>query len=142
MTIAYSFETSTMTNVGGKKHKESKSIVDGDKGVTVYFLRKTDTEFKKVKAIEKEGKFHVMVKVGEGEEKVDEMDEKEFLKMAKADDDLEFAVSYMKKRIRGGARRMIKKVSKKKASKKGGSKKVRKKGSKKVVRTRKASSRK
>jgi hypothetical protein len=41
MTIAYSFETSTMTNVGGKKQKESKSIVDGDKGVTVYFLRKT-----------------------------------------------------------------------------------------------------
>jgi hypothetical protein len=145
MTIAYSFETSTMTNVGGKKQKESKSIVDGDKGVTVYFLRKTDTEFKKVKAIEKEGKFNVMVKVGEGEEKVSEMDEKEFLKMAKADDDLEFAVSYMKKRIRGGARRMIKKVSKKaskkpvkKTTKKGGSKK----GSKKVVRTRKASSRK
>ena len=145
MTIAYSFETSTMTNVGGKKHKESKSIVDGDKGVTVYFLRKTDTEFKKVKAIEKEGTFNVMVKVGEGEEKVSEMDEKEFLKMAKADDDLEFVVSYMKKRIRGGARRMIekKKVSKKKASKKGGSKKAgSKKGSKKVVRTRKASSRK
>ena len=141
MTIAYSFETSTMTNVGGKKHKESKSIVDGDKGVTVYFLRKTDTEFKKVKAIEKEGTFSVKVKIGEGEEKVSEMDEKEFLKMAKADDDLEFAVSYMKKRIRGGARRMIKKVSKK-ASKKGGSKKVSKKGSKKVVRTRKASSRK
>ena len=147
MTIAYSFETSTMTNVGGKKQKESKSIVDGDKGVTVYFLRKTDTEFKKVKAIEKEGKFNVMVKVGEGEEKVSEMDEKDFLKMAKADDDLEFAVSYMKKRIRGGARRMIekKKVSKKaskkpikKTTKKGGSKK----GSKKVVRTRKASSRK
>jgi hypothetical protein len=53
----------------------------------------------------------------------------------------------MKKRIRGGARRMIekKKVSKKaskkpvkKTTKKGGSKK----GSKKVVRTRKASSRK
>jgi hypothetical protein len=145
MTIAYSFETSTMTNVGGKKHKESKSIVDGDKGVTVYFLRKTDTEFKKVKVVEKEGKFNVMVKVGEGEENVSEMDEKEFLKMAKADDDLEFAVSYMKKRIRGGARRMIKKVSKKaskkpvkKTTKKGGSKK----GSKKVVRTRKASSRK
>jgi hypothetical protein len=145
MTIAYSFETSTMTNVGGKKQKESKSIVDGDKGVTVYFLRKTDTEFKKVKAIEKEGKFNVMVKVGEGEEKVSEMDEKDFLKMAKADDDLEFAVSYMKKRIRGGARRMIKKVSKKaskkpvkKTTKRGGSKKC----SKKVVRTRKASSRK
>jgi len=142
MTISYSFETSTMTNVGGKKHKETKSIVDGDKGVTVYFLRKTDTDFKKVKAIEKEGKFNVMVKVGEGEEKVSEMDEKEFLKMAKGDEDLEFAVSYMKKRIRGGARRTVKKGSKKaskKGSKKGGSKK---KSSKKVVKTRKASSRK
>ena len=126
-----------MTNVGGKKHKETKSIVDGDKGVTVYFLRKTDTDFKKVKAIEKEGKFNVMVKVGEGEEKVSEMDEKEFLKMAKGDEDLEFAVSYMKKRIRGGARRTVKKGSKK-GSKKGGSKKA----SKKVVKTRKASSRK
>lgn len=140
MTISYSFETSTMTNVGGKKQKETKSIVDGDKGVTVYFLRKTDTDFKKVKAIEKEGKFNVMVKVGEGEEKVSEMDEKEFLKMAKGDEDLEFAVSYMKKRIRGGARRTVKKGSKK-VSKKGGSKK-KMAGSKKVVKTRKASSRK
>ena len=51
MTITYSFETSTMTNLNGKKNKETKSIVDGDKGVTIYFLRKTDSDFKKVKVI-------------------------------------------------------------------------------------------
>ena len=138
MTITYSFETSTMTNMGGKKNRETKSIVDGDKGVTIYFLRKTDSDFKKVKVIEKEGKFNVMVKVGEGEGegKTTEMDEKEFLKMAKADEDLDFATSYMKKRLRGGAKRVVKKGSKK-ASKKG-SKKMSKKmgGSKKVVKTR------
>jgi len=134
MTITYSFETSTMTNMGGKKNKETKSIVDGDKGVTIYFLRKTDSDFKKVKVIEKEGKFNVMVKVGEGEGegKTTEMDEKEFLKMAKADEDLDFVTSYMKKRLRGGAKRVVKKGSKK------ASKKMSKKmgGSKKVVKTR------
>jgi len=135
MTISYSFETSTMTNVGGKKHKESKSIVDGDKGVTIYFLRISENDFKKIKAIEKEGVFNVMVKKGQ-EENSKDMDEKEFLKMAKADEDLDFVISYMKKRIRGGARRTVKKGSKK-VTKKGT-----KKGSKKIVKTRKANSRK
>ena len=139
MTISYSFETSTMTNVGGKKHKESKSIVDGDKGVTIYFLRISENDFKKIKAIEKEGVFNVMVKKGK-DENVKDMDEKEFLKMAKADEDLDFVISYMKKRIRGGARRTVKKGSKKMSKK--GSKKGSKKVSKKVVKTRKANSRK
>lgn len=139
MTISYSFETSTITNVGGKKHKESKSIVDGDKGVTIYFLRISENDFKKIKAIEKEGVFNVMVKKGK-DENVKDMDEKEFLKMAKADEDLDFVISYMKKRIRGGARRTVKKGSKKMSKK--GSKKGSKKVSKKVVKTRKANSRK
>ena len=135
MTITYSYETSTMTNLNGKKNKETKSIVDGDKGVTIYFLRKTDSDFKKVKVIEKEGVFNVMVKKGEGEgnEQTQELDEKEFLKMAKGDDDLDFAVTYMKKRLRGGAKRSVKKGSKKMSKKMGGSKKA---GSKKVVKTR------
>jgi hypothetical protein len=48
------------------------------------------------------------------------MDEAEFLKMAKKDEDLDFVVSYMKKRLRGGAKRTVKKTSKvvKKSSKK------------------------
>jgi hypothetical protein len=132
MTITYSFETSTMTNLNGKKQKETKSIVDGDLGVSVYFLRKTDNDFKKVKAVEKDGKFSVVTKIGE-DENTQEMDEKEFLKFAKADEDLEFAVSYMKKRLRGG----LKRVAKAKKTTKKASKKASKRGSKVVRRVRK-----
>jgi len=125
MTISYSFEHNVMTNLNGKKVKENKSIVDGDKGVTVRFLMKTDTDFRRVKAMEKDGKFTVSTKKGEDEEKTSEMTEAEFLKMAKADKDLDFVVEYMKKRIRGGAKRTSRKSSKK-SSKKGGAKRVRK----------------
>lgn len=110
MTITYSYETSVMTNLNGEKKREKKSIVDGDKGVTVYYLRKTDNDFKKVRAMEKDGVFAVSVKIGEDETTKD-MDESEFLKMAKKDEDLDFVVSYMKKRLRGGAKRTVKKTS-------------------------------
>ena len=129
MTISYSFEHNVMTNMNGKKVKVNQSIVDGDKGVTVRFLSKTDTDFKRVKAMEKDGKFTVSVKIGEGEEKVSEMSESEFLKMAKGDKDMDFVVEYMKKRIRGSASRSVRKTSKKgskKTSKSGGAKRVRK----------------
>ena len=128
MTISYSFEHNVMTNLNGKKVKESKSIVDGDKGVTIRFLMKTDTDFRRVKAMEKDGKFTVSTKKGEDEEKGTEMTEAEFLKMAKAEN-LDFVVDYMKKRIRGGARRTVRKSSKKsskKGSKSGGARRVRK----------------
>jgi hypothetical protein len=125
MTISYSFEHNVMTNLNGKKVKESKSIVDGDKGVTVRFLSKTDSDFRRVKAMEKDGKFTVSTKKGEEEEKVTEMSEKEFLDMAKKDKDLDFVVEYMKKRIRGGAKRTVRKSSKK-GSKSGGVRRVRK----------------
>ena len=129
MTISYSFEHNVMTNVNGKKVKENKSIVDGDKGVSVRFLMKTDTDFRRVKAMEKDGKFTVMTKKGEEDEKTTEMTEKEFLEMAKKDKDMEFVVEYMKKRIRGGAKRSVRKSSKKsskKGSKSGGARRVRK----------------
>jgi len=129
MTISYSFEHNVMTNVNGKKVKENKSIVDGDKGVSVRFLMKTDTDFRRVKAMEKDGKFTVMTKKGEEDEKTTEMTEKEFLEMAKKDKHMDFVVEYMKKRIRGGARRTVRKSSKKsskKTSKSGGARRVRK----------------
>lgn len=119
MTVTYSFETSTMTNKNGEKKRESKSIVDGDQGVMIKFLKKDDKNFKRVKASEKEGKFTVTTKVGE-EERVEELDEKEFLKMAKADKDLDFVIDYMKNRQRGGGvrrRRVVKKTSKKMSKK-------------------------
>ena len=50
MTVTYSFETSTMTNKNGEKKRESKSIVDGDQGVMIKFLKKDDKNFKRVKA--------------------------------------------------------------------------------------------
>ena len=115
MTVSYSFETKTMTNIGGEKKKESKSIVDGDLGIKIFYLKKTDSDFKRIRAEEKDGKFTVVVKKGE-DENSQEMDEKEFLKMAKNDEDLDFVVSYMKKRIRGGARR-VKRTSKKTSKK-------------------------
>jgi hypothetical protein len=119
MTVTYSFESNVMTNLNGEKTREKKSIVDGDKGVTVYYLRKTDSNFKKVRAMEKDGVFAVSMKIGEDETTKD-MDESEFLKMAKKDEDLDFVVSYMKKRLRGGAKRTVRKTSKvvKKTSKK------------------------
>jgi hypothetical protein len=119
MTVTYSFESNVMTNLNGEKKREKKSIVDGDQGVTVYYLRKTDSAFKKVRAQEKAGVFSVSMKIGEDETTKD-MDEAEFLKMAKKDEDLDFVVSYMKKRLRGGAKRTVKKTSKvvKKSSKK------------------------
>ena len=141
MTISYSFEHNVMTNVNGKKVKENKSIVDGDKGVTIRFLMKTDTDFRRVKAMEKDGKFTVSTKKGEEEEKVTEMSEKEFLDMAKKDKDMEFVVEYMKKRIRGGAKRTSRKSSKK-SSKKGGAKRVRKTSKKTSRKTSKKTSRK
>ena len=139
MTVSYSFEHNVMKNQGGKKVKVSQSIVDGDKGVTVRFLSKTDNDkdFKKVRAMEKDGKMTVTTKMGEGEEKNQEMTLEEFLKMAKADKDLDFVVEYMKKRILGGAKRTVRKSSKKtsrKGSKTGGAKKTVRKTSRKSSR--------
>ena len=135
MTISYSFETSVMTNLNNKKNKEKKSIVDGDKGFSIYYLSKTnnDADFKKVKAMEKGGKVTVTSKAGEGEEKIQDMTEAEFLKMAKADKDLAFVVEYLKSRIRGGLRRTVRKTSKK-TTKKVGGKKTSRKTSKKTSR--------
>jgi len=119
MTVTYSFETSTMTNKNGEKKRESKSIVDGDQGVMIKFLKKDDKNFKRVKASERDGKITVTTKIGE-EEHVEELDEKEFLKMAKADKDLDFVIDYMKNRQRGGGvrrRRVVKKTSKKMSKK-------------------------
>ena len=115
MTISYSFEHNVMTNMNGKKVKVNQSIVDGDKGVTIRFLSKTDNDkdFKKVRAMEKDGKMEVSTKMGEGEEKKQEMSLKDFLDMAKNDDDLKFVVEYMKKRILGGVKRSVRKSSKK-----------------------------
>jgi len=139
MTISYSFETSVMTNLNNKKNKEKKSIVDGDKGFSIYFLSKTenDAQFKKIKAMEKGGKVTVSTKMGEGEEKIQDMTEAEFLKMAKADKDLTFAVEYLKSRIRGGVKRTVRKTSKKTTKKVGGrksSKKTSRKSSRKTSR--------
>jgi len=141
MTISYSYEHNVMTNVNGKKVKENKSIVDGDKGVSVRYLMKTDTDFRRVKATEKDGKFTVMTKKGEEDEKTTEMTEKEFLEMVKKEKEMEFVTEYMKKRIRGGAKRTVRKSSKKsskKGSKSGGARRVRKSSKK----TSKKSSRK
>ena len=40
MTVTYSFETSTKEKKNGEKKIESKSIVDGDQGVMIKFLKK------------------------------------------------------------------------------------------------------
>lgn len=143
MTVSYSFEHNVMKNQGGKKVKVSQSIVDGDKGVTVRFLSKTDNDkdFKKVRAMEKDGKMTVTTKMGEGEEKSQEMTLEEFLKMAKADKDLDFVVEYMKKRILGGARRTARRSSKK-TSKKGSKKTSKSGGAKRVRKTSRKSSKK
>ena len=151
MTVSYSFEHNVMKNQGGKKVRINQSIVDGDKGVTVRFLSKTDNDkdFKKVRAMEKDGKMTVTTKKGEGEEKNEEMTLEEFLKMAKADKDLDFVVEYMKKRILGGVKRSVRKSSKKtsrkgskKTSKSGGAKRVRKSSKKTSRKSSKKTSRK
>ena len=127
MTISYSYEQSLMTVTNGEKKRVSHSIVDGDKGATYYYLHKDNSSFKKVKIIEKEGKFEVKTKINE-DEKSDVLDAKEFKDLIKKDKDLAFIVDYLKNTKTGGSK--VKRSSKKV------SKKTSKKTSKKVVRRR------
>jgi len=62
MTITYSYEQNLMTVTNGEKKRVAHSIVDGDKGATYYYLHKDNSSFKKVKIVEKEGKFEVTPK--------------------------------------------------------------------------------
>ena len=129
MTITYSFEQSKMSVEDGKKKKIAYSIVDGDKGATYYYLSKTDDSFKKVKIMEKDGKFEVTMKVGEDEKKMS-LDAAELKKLVKADKDLAFIEEHMKTK-KGGKRRSSKKTSKKggaSGGKRRSSKKTTKKG--------------
>ena len=129
MTITYSFEQSKMSVEDGKKKKINYSIVDGDKGASYYYLAKTDESFKRVKIVEKDGKFEVMMKVGDDEKKM-EIDAAEFKKMVKGDKDLAFIEEYLKTK-KGGKRRTSKKTSKKggaSGGKRRSSKKTSKKG--------------
>lgn len=132
MTISYSYEQNLMTVTNGEKKRVSHSIVDGDKGATYYYLHKDGGSFKKVKIMEKEGKFEVKIKINE-DEKSDVIDDKSFKDLIKKDKDLAFIVDYIKNTKKSGgsvlrrsSKKMIKKVSKK----------VSKKASKKVVRRR------
>ena len=113
MTISYSFEQSVMKVVNGEKTRVSHSIVDGDKGATFYYLNKDAKSFKKVKIIEKEGKFEVKMKLSDGgEEQSMELDDKGFKDMVKKDKDLAFIVDYLKEAKKSGGAR-AKKTSKK-----------------------------
>lgn len=124
MTITYSYEQNLMTVTNGEKKRVSHSIVDGDKGATYYYLNKDNSSFKKVKIVEKEGKFEVKIKINE-DEKSDVLDEKGFKDLIKKDKDLAFIIDYIKNTKKTGGYK-IKRTSKK----------VSKKTSKKVVRRR------
>lgn len=132
MTVSYSYEQSLMTVTNGEKKRVAYSIVDGDKGATYNYLHKDNSSFKKVRIVEKEGKFEVKTKINE-DEKTDVLDEKDFKDLIKKDKDLAFIVDYIKNTKKTGGSKM--KRSSKKVIKKA-SKKVSKKTSKKVVRRR------
>jgi hypothetical protein len=117
-----------MTVVNGQKKKVAHSIVDGDKGASFYYLEKTDSTFKRIKIIEKDGRFEIKQKINE-DESSDVLDEKGFKDLVKKDKDLAFITEYLKEAKKTGG------VRERKTSKKV-VKKVSKKVSKKVVRRR------
>jgi hypothetical protein len=99
MTVTYSYETSLMTKVDGMKTRLTKSVVDGDKGLSIYYLKKQNDNIKRVRAVETNGKFNVIVNLGEDEKK-HELNEKEFVEMVKSDKDLDYVAEYMKNRTK------------------------------------------
>jgi hypothetical protein len=102
----YRYEQSYQFNKKGVKHTIREQVIDGEKGLSIMFLKKVGEEFYKlyVKETEKD-KFDVKEKVGEKEteKQVNEKDLLKMLKSEKLDSIIEFVTkdrgSYKNKKI-------------------------------------------
>lgn len=94
MTVTYKFDTSLTTNVDGKKTLEKKNLVDGTEGLSVYYLKRNDTESKRLKAVQSGSVFKVEYKNGQTEQN-GELDEASFHKLLQVDQDLHFVHNYL-----------------------------------------------
>lgn len=102
----YRYEQSYQFNKKGVKHTIREQVIDGEKGLSIMFLKKVGEEFYKlyVKESEKD-KFEVKEKIGdkETEKQVNEKDLLKMLKSEKLDSIIEFVTkergSYKNKKI-------------------------------------------
>merc|ERR1711968_433881 len=140
-TVTYRHENNHSYKKGGVKHTIKEKLIDGEKGVSIMFLKKVgeeDSKFYRLSVQEtSKDKFSVKEKKGDKETET-EMDLKALMKVLKADKELGFAVHYMEKergtykgkKAQKGGKKKSKKASKKSKKSKKASKKSSKKSKK------------
>merc|ERR1712146_833740 len=138
-TVTFRHEKNRTEIKNGVKHRKTESVIDGSKGLSLYFLNKTakDSDFYKlsIKSSDKQI-FSVMEKKGDKETTTD-IKKADLMKMLKKNKDLDFMVKFMEKgpsALKGykkKAKKSSKKKSKKSKKKSKKSKKSRKKRKKK-----------
>lgn len=165
-TVTFRHESSRMEEGSKGKHLVKENITDGEKGLSIMFLKKDGEDFYKIylKEDKESGKY-----IGDetkGDVKKDmNISESEFKKMVNANKNLNFVKEYLEntkgkkssssekkatKKITGGEKKASKKSSKKKTEKKtevsnkmsGGSKKSTKKSTKKTTKKKSGSNKK
>jgi hypothetical protein len=116
----------TITNKG-QKETVKESIIDGDKGMSAYYLKKTKDSFYKIYVKSNENKYLVKEKINDKETEHN-LSDKELMDKLKKNKNLDFLSDYLKKskkmkggsveELIGGARKGSKKGSKKSSKRK------------------------
>jgi len=97
-TVTYRYEQSYSFKKKGVKHTIREQIIDGQKGLSIKFLKKVGDDFYRIYAVEKEGdKDKIILKEKMGEKETEkEVTQKDLLKILKAEK-LDSMIEYINK---------------------------------------------
>lgn len=126
-TVKYLHKVLNESVKDGKKTTYEESIIDGTKGLTLRFFKKSEKGVEKINIVEKNKKFFVKKIKGDKKEE-HEFNREKVLEFIKKEENLAFAKEFLKTQTGGALLKRLKSGSKK--GSKAGSKKGSKKGSK------------